>query len=101
MNFSLKGFTLAFALLLSVGAAAQSREYIRNASGKWGECRNDAITRTNGDVAVYGRNGSSRSEWPPQLKEALKKSEHRVYVVKFADTAWFFANKNGIYKYSM
>lgn len=69
---SLKGFTAVLFLLLSLGAAAQTREYIRNAIDQWGECRNVAITCTNGDLAIYGRNGSSRSNCPTQLNERLK-----------------------------
>lgn len=59
-------------LTCSLSASAQrSREYIRNAISGWGECRNVAITRTNGDLALYGRNGSARSGVPRMLDDLL------------------------------
>ncbi len=48
-----------------------SRQYIRDAIKGWGECRNVAITRTNGDIALYGRNGCARSNVPSGLNDAL------------------------------
>lgn len=60
-------------IMCSLSGAAQSngREYIRNSIRDWGECRNVAITRTNGDVALYGRNGTSRSSCPSLLNDKL------------------------------
>lgn len=52
-------------------SAQNSRTYIRDAIKGWGECRNVAITRTNGDVALYGRNGCARSNVPSGLNDAL------------------------------
>lgn len=64
--------------LLALPAEAQnSREYIRNAIRKWGECRNVAITRTNGDVALYGRNGCARSNVPSGLNQAINELNER------------------------
>ncbi len=51
--------------------AQNSREYIRSAIREWGECRNVAITRTNGDIALYGRNGCARSNVPSGLSDAI------------------------------
>lgn len=73
MKKSLK-FLLLFTVLFSVWPTLQaqsSREYIRNAIKGWGECRNVAITKTNGDVALYGKNGCARSHVPRGLDEAL------------------------------
>ena len=50
-----------------------SREYIRDAIKEWGGCKNVAITRTNGDVALYGKNGYACSCVPSGLKESLSK----------------------------
>jgi hypothetical protein len=50
---------------------AQSREYIRNAIREWGECRNVAITKRNGDIALYGTNGCARSGCPSDLNDAI------------------------------
>lgn len=61
--------------------AQNSREYIRNAIRKWGECRNVAITKTNGDVALYGRNGCARSGVPSGLDRALTElNNDREYI---------------------
>ena len=35
----------------------RSREYIRNEIAEQGECRNLAITKTNGGLMLYGSNG--------------------------------------------
>lgn len=52
-------------------SAQRDRSYIRNAIKGWGECRNVAITRTNGDVALYSTNGCARSNVPSSLNNAL------------------------------
>ncbi len=60
-------------LIIGFPANAQSsREYIRNAIKKWGQCRNVAITRTNGDVALYGQNGCAEANTPQGLSRAIK-----------------------------
>lgn len=69
LRLSMIAVMLSFCLPAS---AQNSREYIRNAIKEWGECRNVAITRTNGDVALYGRNGCARSNVPSGLNKALK-----------------------------
>lgn len=71
MNKILRLFFLTFAVLSSSFLFSQSREYIRNAISKWGECRNVAITRYNGDLALYGNNGNARSGLPANLNRAL------------------------------
>ncbi|MBQ3998565.1 MAG: hypothetical protein II644_04430 [Paludibacteraceae bacterium] len=59
-------------LLLAANVNAQnSREYIRNAIRNWGECKNVAITKYNGDVALYGRNGWAGTGMPDGLSNAL------------------------------
>ena len=58
--------------VFSVGTGfAQGREYIRNAIDRWGGCRNVAITRYNGDVALYGTNGYAISDCPKNLTDAI------------------------------
>lgn len=71
----LRTLLLALAVALgSLGANAQSsRAYIRECIQKWGECRNVAITRTNGDLALYGHNGSARSGCPKALNDELER----------------------------
>lgn len=70
--FFLKGMVLILMLLInSHSSFAQSREYIRNAIEEWGECRNVAITKFNGDLALYGKNGCARSGCPDDLNDAI------------------------------
>ncbi len=59
-----------FAISLNL-TFAQSREYIRNSIAEWGECRNVAITKYNGDLALYGQNGCARSGCPSSLNDAI------------------------------
>jgi uncharacterized membrane protein len=55
----------------SMTMAQASREFIRNEIEKHGECRNVAITETNGDLMLYGRNGWAATSCPDDLTEAL------------------------------
>ena len=48
-----------------------SRAYIREQITEWGECRNVALTKTNGDLAIHGRNGWAGFGLPTRLSEAL------------------------------
>lgn len=58
-------------LTIAVAAFANSRETIRNSIASWGECKNVAITRTNGDLALYGDNGYSCGDCPTALVDKL------------------------------
>lgn len=60
-------------LFISTSAQAQnnSREFIRKYIEEWGECRNVAITKTNGDIALYGTNGEAHVNVPTTLSTAL------------------------------
>lgn len=51
--------------------AQNSREYIRNQIKYQGNCRNVAITKTNGDQMLYGKNGWASSGCPTGLTNAL------------------------------
>lgn len=57
--------------LLSTQAFGQGREFIRQNILKQGECRNVAITKTNGDLMLYGLNGYARTNCPESLNEAI------------------------------
>lgn len=63
-NF-LRSFWILLIVLISASSASisaqNSREYIRNAIKGWGSCRNVSITKRNGDIALYGRNGWAAS----------------------------------------
>lgn len=73
MNKFLRIVFLLALVCVGINANAQnSREYIRNAISNWGECKNVAITKTNGDLALYGKNGYSFSECPSDLCDRIK-----------------------------
>ena len=68
-------------LFCSNAFAQNSREYIRNAIKGWGACRNVAITKTNGDLALYGRNGWAMSGCPSGLKDAIDRlNDDKEYI---------------------
>ncbi len=81
MKQSLRHMLLLVVLAVAAGAAAQttdttaSRDYLREKITQWNECRNVAITKTNGDVALYGSAGSGYAckDVPPSLAKTLKK----------------------------
>lgn len=59
-------------ITISLNLSAQnSRLYIRDAIKEWGKCRNVAITKTNGDLALYGRNGYAIAGCPAGLNKAI------------------------------
>ncbi|MCM1031336.1 MAG: hypothetical protein NC410_07870 [Oscillibacter sp.] len=65
-------FVLIFTTIVLNLSAQNSRAFIRDAIAKWGECRNVAITRTNGDIALYGGNGCSLSGCPAKLDSEIR-----------------------------
>ncbi len=77
-----KTLVLSFlCLFITIGAYGQGREYIRQQIKEKGECRNVAITKTNGDLMLYGRNGCSRSGCPSDLNDAIKElNNDREYI---------------------
>lgn len=81
----MKKIWMSFLAIIAISAnlstiSAQSRQYIREAISEWGECRNVAITKRNGDLALYGHNGCARSGCPRGLNDAIsdlnKKEEY-------------------------
>lgn len=63
---------IAITVLTAGSANAQrNRNYIKDAIREWGSCRNVAITKTNGDLALYGHNGCARSGVPSDLDRAI------------------------------
>lgn len=77
MKQTVRHLLLLVALVVAAGASAQSasRDYLREQISRWNECRNVAITKTNGDVALYGSAGSGYAckDVPPSLAKTLKK----------------------------
>ena len=70
--FNIKSVIIAIAMLFSLQVSAQSREALRQQIDEWGECRNVAITETNGDLALYGKNGYANLGCPEDLNAAIK-----------------------------
>ena len=74
----MRKFLLIFVMIVSSISAAYSqsgcsRDYIRNRIKQYGECKNVAITKTNGDVMLYGRNGwAATSCCPSGLSNELR-----------------------------
>jgi len=62
---------LLVSVLLTAPVQGQGREFIRQNIQKHGSCRNVAITRTNGDLMLYGTNGWAASGCPTGLTDAL------------------------------
>ena len=59
----------------------EGRGFIRDCITKWGECRNVAITETNGDLALHGRNGWAGKGLPSELSDALNElNEDNKYI---------------------
>ena len=52
--------------------AQRDRNYVKNQIKRWGTCKNVAITKTNGDVALYGTCGYAASNVPTALLNKLK-----------------------------
>lgn len=117
--------SVTFTCLTSTEANAQSRDrsYIREQISRRGECRNVAITKTNGDLMIYGRNGWAASGCPSGLTDALDELTEDgfrtigeipstlgaklnsttidVYRLKIAGSAWFISDGKSEYDYRM
>ena len=60
---------------------SEGRAFIRECITQWGECRNVAITETNGDLAIHGRNGWAGTGLPERLSNALTElNEDNKYI---------------------
>lgn len=98
---------LVLALASFTGLAQDGgRSYIREQIEKRDRCRNVAITKTNGDLMLYGRNGWAASDCPDGLTEALDElNEADVFideVVLTEDGRWLILyDDNGIRYYNI
>lgn len=77
MKKILSFFSLLLVLLSPSISMGQGRSFIKECIDKYGECRNVAITRTNGDVMLYGKNGWAANACPADLTRALRKLHDR------------------------
>ena len=66
-------FVVLFTVFNTSTGFAQSRQYIRDAIDDWGGCRNVAITKYNGDLALNERNAYAASDCPQGLVDELKR----------------------------
>lgn len=72
LNVFTKPFSItALLMLFATFSFGQGRAYIKEQIRWEGECRNVAITKTNGDLMLYGRNGCARSGCPTNLNNAI------------------------------
>ncbi|MBQ9355871.1 MAG: hypothetical protein IJT98_01055 [Prevotella sp.] len=77
-----KGLLLICALLMTATVInAQGREPLRRAIQRWGNCKNVAITRTNGDVALNGRNNYVVSAVPQELSSKLRELKRGGHLI--------------------
>ena len=51
---------MALCLTTICANAQRDRNYVKSQIKKWGTCKNVAITKTNGDVALYGTCGYAK-----------------------------------------
>ncbi len=67
------GITLCAVLFCTTETMAQprNRNFIKECIAEYGSCRNVAITKYNGDVMLYGRNGWAAEGCPKGLTDAL------------------------------
>ena len=63
---------MALCLTATSADAQRDRNYVKSQIKKWGTCKNVAITKTNGDVALYGTCGYAASNVPASLLSKLK-----------------------------
>ncbi len=79
-------------LIATMSVSAQSREFIREKIKDYGSCKNVAITKTNGDLMLYGSNGYASNGCPADLNSALRElhdnSEEIQDVVLTENGSW-------------
>jgi len=67
----LVGLVAFFASATDIFAQVNNRNFIKEQIAKQEECRNVAITKTNGDLMLYGKNGWAAYGCPESLTETL------------------------------
>lgn len=76
-----KSVLLILTLTIPFGVFSQGREYIRSQIKAKGECRNVAITQTNGDLMLYGKNRWASTGCPKSLTDALDElNDEKQYI---------------------
>lgn len=59
------------------GSTGLNRNYIKNAITQYGSCHNVSLTRTNGDVMLYGKNGYAGQNCPTAMLSELKRLRNK------------------------
>ncbi|NDC71952.1 MAG: hypothetical protein EBZ62_00660 [Sphingobacteriia bacterium] len=99
-------FISLFCYAGSLYAQIPGRDFLRNQIKEWGECKNVAMTKTGGDVALFGSNGWAAQGAPVamtnKLKELNKNSEEIREIVLTEDGSWLILwGDNGINSYGI
>ena len=72
-GFAIRVLAIAVCVFVFVGSSyGQGRTYIKEQIRQKGECRNVAITKTNGDVMLYGLNGCAWTDCPSSLENTIR-----------------------------
>ena len=74
-------YLLLLCLAIPIQTQGQGRATLRRNIKEWGECKNVAITKSNGDVALYGKNGYACYSCPGSLVNALSKLHDRSKLI--------------------
>lgn len=83
-----------------VSSAQWIQDWLNEGSEKFGELWTACVT-DDAMVAVYDRGYKFYGDVPDDLRQALLESELDVYRLKISGSAWFFADKQGNYRYNM
>lgn len=75
-------------------------EWLTAGFKEYGKLWSTCVTRRS-IVAVYERGYRYLGDIPEDLKRALGRSRLNIYRLKIIDDAWFFADKQGNYRYDM
>jgi len=77
----LTAFIVLFAMPFNLSAQPRDRNYIKERIKFHNECRNVAITKHNGDLMLYGKNGWAANGCPSELTKALNElNEDEEYI---------------------
>ena len=91
-------------IIISTGYFAASsselQQWIKEGYDKYGQVWAACIT-DDACVVVYESGYKFSGNVPQSLKDALQETTMDVYRLKIAGTAWFFADKNGHFRYYM
>ena len=83
MNLKIKISVVLITLLcVCNGLFAQNRSYIKREIQSWGQCKNVALTKKNGNVALYGKNGYVMSDCPNEMLNVMKDLRQKDLLIK-------------------